>query len=267
MRLICLNGWGGKLNDELLAYLSSSDPDILCLQEVVHTPAATQDWLTYRDHGLELPQRANFLRDVSDALPDHVAVFCPAAQGDLWHGEVRYPSQWGLATFIRKSIAVIAQAQGFVHGSFSTDGYGDHPRSRTAHAVRVFDFRNGQPAVIAHMHGLRDLEGKHDSPARLAQAKRLVQLIRNIAQDGDRIVVCGDFNVLPESETFTVLKELDLIELVTTRGYTDTRTSHYTKQNRYADYMLVNSAVTIDHFDVVGEPEVSDHRPLLLEFR
>ncbi len=266
MRLICLNGWGGKLHHELVPYLSSSNPDILCLQEVVHTPGAMQDTLVYRDHGVDLPQRANFLRDVADALPDHLAVFCPAAQGDLWHGEMRYPSQFGLATFVRKSFAIVAQAQGFVHGAFSADGYGDHPRSRTAHAVRIFDFTTGQPAVIAHMHGLRYLEGKHDSPARLAQAKRLVQLVRNIAEAGDRIIVCGDFNVLPDSETFAVLRELDLKELVTTRGFTDTRTSHYTKQNRYADYMLVNPAVKIDHFDVVRQPEVSDHCPLLLEF-
>ncbi|MCZ7469460.1 endonuclease/exonuclease/phosphatase family protein [Agrobacterium sp. O3.4] len=267
MRLICLNGWGGKLHDELVPYLSSSDPDILCLQEVVHKPDATQDWLSYRDHGIDLPQRANFLRDIADALPDHLAVFCPAAQGDLWDGDIRYPSQWGLATFVRRSIAIVAQAQGFVHGTFSADGYGDHPRSRTAHAIRIFDFTTGQPAVIAHMHGLRDPEGKHDSPARLAQAKRLVQLVRNIAEAGDRIIVCGDFSVLPDSETFAVLRELDLTELVTTRGFNDTRTSHYTKQNRYADYMLVNPAVKIDRFDVVTQPEVSDHCPLLLEFR
>ncbi len=266
MRLICLNGWGGKLHDELVPYISLSDPDILCLQEVVHTPAAQEDWLTYRDHGIELPQRANFLRDVADALPDHVAIFCPAAQGDLWHGTTRYFSQWGLATFVRKSIAIVAQAQGFVHGTFSADGYGDHPRSRTGHAIRVFDFATGQPAVIAHMHGLRDLDGKHDTAARLAQAKRLVNLVKNIAENGDRVIVCGDFNVLPDSETFTVLNELNLVELVTTRGFTDTRTSHYAKQNRYADYLLVNPAVKVDHFDVVMQPEVSDHCPLLLEF-
>lgn len=266
MRLICLNGWGGKLHDELVSYLTASAPDILCLQEVIHTPAATQEWLTYRDHGIDLPQRANFLRDVAEALPDHLAIFCPAAQGDLFHGEISYPSQWGLATFVRKSIAIVAQAQGFVHGAFSADGYGDHPRSRTGHAIRVFNFVAGQPAVIAHMHGLRDLDGKHDNPARLAQAKRLVQLVKNIREEGDRVIVCGDFNVLPDSETFAVLKELDLVELVTTRGFTDTRTSHYAKQNRYADYMLVNPAVKVDHFNVVRQPEVSDHCPLLLEF-
>jgi len=30
--------------------------------------------------------------------------------------------------------------------------------------------------------------------------------------------------------------------------------------------MLVNPVVQVDHFDVVRQPEVSDHCPLLLEF-
>jgi endonuclease/exonuclease/phosphatase family metal-dependent hydrolase len=77
--------------------------------------------------------------------------------------------------------------------------------------------------------------------------------------------VCGDFNVLPGSSTFEVLADLGLSDLVTGRGHADTRTSHYAKPGRYADYMLVNDAVRVSSFDVVAAPEVSDHRPLLLE--
>lgn len=263
---MCLNGWGGKLHDALIPYLAASDPDVLCLQEVVHTPAADRDWLTYRDGGFELPQRANFFAEVCRALPGHVATFCPAAQGDLWDGERRYDSRWGLATFVRGSVPVIGQKQGFVHGDFSADGYGEHPRSRSAHAVRLFDLDKGHPVTIAHMHGLRDPEGKHDTPARMTQARRLADLVRSVALDGDRVIVCGDFNVLPDSATFDVLRGLGLAELVTARGFSGTRTLHYTKSGRFADYMLVNEAVAVGFFDVVREPEVSDHCPLVLEF-
>ena len=267
MRLMCLNGWGGKLHDPLISYLKTVDPDVLCLQEVVNTPDTDREWLTYRDVGAELPQRANFFAEVSNALPDHVAWFCPAARGDLWDGDTRYDSLWGLATFARRSLPAIGQAQGFVHGAFGADGYGDHPRSRNAHVVRLFDFRAGHPVVVAHMHGLRDLAGKQDTPARLVQARRLADLVRSVAEEGDRVVVCGDFNVLPDSGTFDILGGLGLRDLVTARGFTDTRTSHYAKANRFADYMLVNAAVEIGRFDVVEAPEGSDHRPLLLEFR
>ena len=93
MQIMCLNGWGGKLHDLLIPYLHASSPDILCLQEVVHTPSCDQDWLTYYDGDHILPQRANFFRDVAAALPDHLAVFCPASQGALWDGDVAVPSQ------------------------------------------------------------------------------------------------------------------------------------------------------------------------------
>ncbi|HEV2511809.1 endonuclease/exonuclease/phosphatase family protein [Bosea sp. (in: a-proteobacteria)] len=265
MRIICLNGWGGTLHEAVRAYLAREAPDVLCLQEVVHTPATSKEWLDYRDGDHVLPQRANFFRDVSEALPEHVAIFCPAAQGILWDGEETVPSQWGLATFVHRRFPIIGQMQGFVHKGFSPDGYGEHPRSRSAHVIRLHDFDRGWSITIAHMHGLRDLNGKIDTPERLEQARRLVGLVQAVAEPGDRLVVCGDFNVEPGSQTFGILAGLDLEDLVVGRGHTDTRTSHYKKPGRYADYMLVNEAVEVLAFEVVQQPEVSDHRPLLLE--
>ena len=72
----------------------------MCLQEVTCTPAAEADWLIYRDHGFELPQRANLLSEVSAALPQHQALFCPAARGELYEGKRAFASEWGLATFV-----------------------------------------------------------------------------------------------------------------------------------------------------------------------
>lgn len=262
---MCLNGWGGTLHEEARAYLVREAPDVLCLQEVVHTPAANKDWLDYRDGDHVLPQRANFFQDISAALPEHVAIFCPAAQGILWDGDETVPSQWGLATFVHRRFPIVGQMQGFVHKGFSPDGYGEHPRSRSAHVVRLHDFDLGKPITIAHMHGLRDLRGKIDTPERLAQAQRLVGLVQAVAEPGDRLVVCGDFNVEPDSQTFGILASLGLKDLVVGRGHSDTRTSHYKKPGRYADYMLVNETVEVLAFTVVEQPEVSDHRPLLIE--
>ena len=265
MRIVCLNGWGGKLHDALAAYVRSASPDVLCLQEVVHTPASDKDWLDYRDGDHILPQRANFFRDIANALPGHVATFCPAAQGDLWDGDKAIPSQWGLATFVRKDFPIIGQIQAFVHKAFSADGYGDHPRSRNAHAVRLYDFERQWPVSIIHTHGLRDLAGKMDTPERLVQAHKLAELAQAVAQPGDRVVLCGDFNVEPDSDTFGILAGIGLTDLVRGRGYISTRTSHYKKPGRFADYMLVNGIVEAKHFEVVTTPEVSDHCPLLLE--
>jgi hypothetical protein len=47
------------------------------------------------------------------------------------------------------------------------------------------------------------------------------------------VVVCGDVNLLPDSETFDVLAEIGLTDLV---GAADTRTSRYPKPVRHASY-------------------------------
>lgn len=262
---MCLNGWGGKLYSSLLPYVAATAPDVLCLQEVVHSPATNKDWLTYRDGDHVLPQRANFFRDVCNALPDHVATFCPAAQGILWDEEMSIPSQWGLATFVHKSLPIIGQIQSFVHKTYSPVGYGDHPRSRNAHGVRVYDYENDRAVSIAHMHGLRDLNGKMDTPERAEQARGLLELSQQVSEAKDISVICGDFNVEPSSETLDILKDPGMVELVTSRGFASTRNSHYKKPGKFADYMLINSENAVKDFRVIYDPEVSDHCPLVLQ--
>ncbi|MDW7692808.1 endonuclease/exonuclease/phosphatase family protein [Flammeovirgaceae bacterium SG7u.111] len=264
MKIMCLNGWGGKLYDKLLPYLTKENPDILCLQEVVHTPESEKDWLIYKDGNHILSQRANFFRDVQTALPEHIGSFCPASQGVLWDEDTKIPSQWGLATFVRNSYPIIGQLQGFVHKSYSPYDYGEHPRSRSAHAVKVFDYKTNRPIVVAHMHGLRDLNGKMDTPERAIQAQKLLSLANGLIENNENLIVCGDFNVEPNSETLKILSESGLTELVTTRTTKGTRNSHYKKESKFADYMLVNDQIDVLNFKVVFEPEVSDHCPLIL---
>jgi endonuclease/exonuclease/phosphatase family metal-dependent hydrolase len=183
----------------------------------------------------------------------------------LWDDEVAVPSQWGLATFVAAELPVIGQAQGFVHKGFSPDGYGDHPRSRSAHAVRLYDFDRQRPVSITQMHGLRDLNGKGDTPARVAQAQRLLALSDQVSEPGDLRILCGDFNVGPDSETLALLRARGFTELVTAGGFNGTRTAHYTKPGRFADYMLIDQPGAVLRFEVITDPEVSDHCPLVLE--
>ncbi len=265
MKILMLNVWGGVLHHDLLPFLREQDADIYCLQEVVHTPATTAEWLHYRDAERDLPQRTNLLTEIGAVLPGHAATYCPFARGHLFDDGTPVPSFSGLATFVKRDLTVIGQLHDFVHDDFLPDRYGEHPYPRQAHVVRVYDDRLGAAITVAHMHGLRDLIDKADTPARRAQAERLVRMIKVLHRPDERLVVCGDFNILPGSETLAILGELGLTELVTTRGFDGTRTPRYKKPQRFADYMLVNDAVRIETFDVMTTPEVSDHAALVLE--
>jgi endonuclease/exonuclease/phosphatase family metal-dependent hydrolase len=264
MEIMCLNGWGGKLHEVLLPYLNTATPDVLCLQEVVHSPTSDKDWLTYRDGDHVLPQRANLFRDVCRVLPDHHAIFCPHAQGTLWDGEMELPSQFGIATFVHKSLTIIGQTQGFVHKDYSPNGYGSHPRSRNAHGVRVYDDNACRAVSITHMHGLRDLRGKMDTPDRARQAQKFLDVNQQLSQSNDISVLCGDFNLEPESETLTILATAGFTELVKAHAFPTTRTSFYKKSDKFADYMLINSFTAVKKFEVINKTEVSDHCPLFL---
>ena len=263
MKVVSLNAWGGRLFEEMTDWLAQEQPDVLCLQEVVYAPGSPSAWLEYRDDGMALPQRADVLRDVSRALPNHGLTFCPAALGNLWLGDRPVPTLWGIATYLSPDLTLVGQAQGFVHGEFSPGGFGAHPRARTGHAVRVWHPEEGG-VTVGHMHGLRDPNGKMDTPVRGEQSRKFASLVQSGLMPGDPVVVCGDFNVLPVSETFRVLARVAPYNLVTTRGHPGTRTSFYEKPEKFADYMLVNGPLRDARFDVVREPEISDHCPLVL---
>jgi len=177
MHIISLNAWGGTLHGPLLSFLAEARPAVLCLQEVIHSPETTKADLTYRDSERVLPQRANLFTEIQSVLSEYQAMFCPAARGTLWDGEVAVASFWGQASFVHRSLPITAQAQGFVHKTYGADGYGAHPRSRPGHAMRLFDHAAGRGVCVTHMHGLRDPAGKHDTPARRAQALRFLELL------------------------------------------------------------------------------------------
>ena len=266
MRIISLNAWGGALFDEFARWLDTCDADVLCLQEVTHTPTAT-GWTRFDDAERSLPQRADLLTDVRSRLPRHHGLFAVSDSGPVLDQERRVHRQdFGLATFVSPTLPPVGTRAGFVHGDYAEhhDRWPSEDRPRAALAVRVFDRGSRRFVTVVNFHGLRDTSGKMDTPARRAQAERLAGFVADAREKDDLTVVCGDFNVLPGSETFRILGELELVELVRDA---DTRTSHYRKPVRNASYLLVSEPAAVERFEIVATPEVSDHRALLLELR
>lgn len=263
MRIVSLNAWGGAMFEPLIEWLPRSGADILCLQEVTRTPGLG-GWTSFDDGERSLPQRANLLADVQVVLPDHQALFVVSDSGPV-HGPggVSHRQDFGIALFVHQRLSIIGHNAGFVHGDFvDHDRWAIADRPRIAQAVRVVDRSALRAFTVAHLHGLRDPAGKHDTPQRLAQAERLAELIRNTAKPEDLVVAAGDLNLLPDSETFEVLGRVGLIDLV---GPADTRTSRYSKPVRHANYLLVSDPSLVKRFTVAAEPEVSDHRFLQLD--
>lgn len=264
MRIISLNAWGGAMYDELAPWLPTTVTDVLCLQEVTRTPRL-DGWTSFADSARQLPQRADLMADVRRLLPAYDGWFAASDTGPVHDDAGREHRQdFGLGLFTREGLVATASRAAHVHGGYVDHG-SDWPadgRPRTAQVIRIHEPATGRFVTVAQMHGLRDAAGKQDSPARRAQAERLAALIDSVREPGDVVVAAGDFNLLPDSETFDVLGELGLVDLV---READTRSSRYRKPVRHASYLLVSEPAAVRRFEVVAQPEVSDHRALLVD--
>jgi endonuclease/exonuclease/phosphatase family metal-dependent hydrolase len=266
VRIISLNAWGGAMFDELARWLDTCDADILCLQEVTHTPAV-RGWTRFDDAERSLPQRADLLADVRARLPHHHGLFTASDSGPVQgHDHRSHQQDFGVATFVAETLPVVGMRSAFVHGGYVEyhDRWPSDGRPRAALAIRVFDRRMQRFVTVVNLHGLRDAHGKADTPIRRAQAERLADLIASVRENGDLIVVCGDLNLLPDSETFQILTRLELTDLV---READTRTSRYSKPVRHASYLLVSEPAAVKQFEILTAPEVSDHRALMLDLQ
>ncbi len=243
MKIISLNVWGGRQHESLLAFFKEhQNVDVFCLQEVYHE-AEGKDTIW---------KGANFntLRDLQNVLPDHEVFYHPHLED--W---------WGLAMFVKKGIPVKEVGEEFVHlykrHNLDIEVYG-----HTAKNLQYLKTsENGKELTILNFHGLWNGKGKTDSSERLDQSRKIVEHLSSINHD---VVLCGDFNLLPETESIQIIQNSGLRNLIAEYGVTSTRTELYSKPDKFADYAFVSQGLSVKEFTVLPDI-VSDHSPLLIE--
>ncbi|MEO5928064.1 MAG: endonuclease/exonuclease/phosphatase family protein [Patescibacteria group bacterium] len=249
LNIISLNTWAGMAGSELLLsfFETYRDADIFCLQEV-------------QNGGIEDSRRVaagrslkgievELLEKLKATLPDHVVIFTP-----------QYARYYGVAMFIRKGLRIVSQGDFCVYrepGFVSTVDIADHARV-LQHAT--IEMPQGLVTVL-NVHAAWQATGKVDTPERLEQSQRIIDFTKTISHP---LVLCGDFNLLPETQSIKLLEDAGWENLITTHGITSTRTSLYKKPERYADYIFTKNGVNVHEFRTLPE-EVSDHAALFLD--
>lgn len=248
MKLIVLNTWCGRMMKELEKFLIQHDDiDAFCFQEVYHE-ADGKDTI-WKDGS-----NFNFLNDIKKTLsPDYDFYYRPHL--DDW---------WGLAIFIKKKFKIIEEGDFFIH---EQNGYNPAVEvyGYTAKNVQFLKTESdGKIVTILNFHGLWNGEGKGDTEDRLKQSKKLIEFIKSIKND---YVLCGDFNLSPETKSLQMIEEeLGCVDLIKEYKITSTRTSLYPKPNKFADYVFVSKGIETVDFKVLPD-EISDHAPLFLDFK
>ncbi len=253
MKIITLNTWGGLAGKEgILSFLREhkDDTDIFCLQEIWADPHSFLEGKKAAGKVLDHSQIMVYgLQEISALLTDFIPYFRPH------HGE-----HYGLLMLVRKTIEVKAEGEVFVykHKGYIPEGdLGNHARNIQYITTEFQDL----PLTVINFHGLWNGQGKGDCDERLSQSKKISEFLTT--QPGN-IIMCGDFNLTPDTESLKLLEEVGLKNLVKDFGVTSTRTSHYKKPEKFADYILTSPSLNIKKFEVLPD-EVSDHSPLCVE--
>lgn len=115
--------------------------------------------------------------------------------------------------------------------------------------------------TICSIHGIPLPGHKLDTPARLYQSQTLIDTFA-----GKRVVIGGDFNLLPEAQSVKTFAEHGYQDLISDFAIQSTRNHHAFERypdnpQYYADYTFVSPDIKVTDF-VVPEEIVSDHQPL-----
>lgn len=250
MNVITLNLWGGKIYQPLMDFIAQHavDTDIFCFQEVFNGDASAYE------EGRFVP---NIHQQLEFLLKNFVGFYSEAVLAEEKGVSVPY----GLAMFVRRDASLLRQG---VHEIFSpVDGTRLGLQDGVRLWNRLLQFStfsiDGQEVTVFNFHGLYTGGGKDDDAGRLEQSEKVSSFIKLFS--GEK-VLCGDFNLNPETQSMKMLED-GMTNLVKQNGITSTRSHHYPKEPKFADYILVSSGIQVKEFRVL-EDVVSDHLPLRL---
>ncbi len=252
MKLISLNAWVGRAGKENLLdfFKKHNEVDIFCLQEIWEGGAHRLDYYQKGWAKPELKIINTLLTDISKVLPNYKAFFYPA-----------YEDFFGLAIFIKKDINIIEEGDIFVHRT-KQDAF-DREDANHARNLQYITIETASGVrTIANFHGLWNGQGKSDTQERLLQSDNIANFLKNIPHPH---VLCGDFNLLPETQSLKKFEAMGLKNLIKEFGITSTRSSHYEKPIKFADYTFMSPEIKINEFKVLPD-EVSDHLAMYLDF-
>jgi endonuclease/exonuclease/phosphatase family metal-dependent hydrolase len=241
MKLISLNIWGGTVYQDLLDFIKkeSTDTDIFCFQEVFDYPG---------DNSLTKGLKSDIYGQLRKILDGFEGFFSPDEEG-----------KEGIATFYKKDLKIKDKGSFLVHKWPTREAATGGPIGR---AFQWITFkRDNIQYNVCQFHGIWQ-NGKTDTPARLKQSKKAKDFLSSLS---GKKIICGDFNLLPDTESIKILEGEDMNNLIKSFNITDTRESLYKKEPKFADYVLVSKDINILEFNVL-EVVVSDHLPMILVF-
>lgn len=248
IKVVCLNVWiGGILFAELLDFLRTENADILLLQEV------------RSNSGKNLPREYQTHQVLQKELGYEYASFAPAFIDSINSQEV-VQGNLVLSKYPLREIKTIFYDIPFGIRIDEPEYYAVTPRNLQHVLVEIGD-------KSIHLFNTQGIWGTNglDTERRIAMGKIIAHEVSQVSP----VLLAGDFNILPESETISLIEK----QLVSVFKDELTTSFNVTRKNLLLSPGYANSVV--DMFFVSKElivqnhycpqVDISDHLPLVVE--
>ena len=253
-------------NEKLTHFLKETNPDIICLQEVTRKvdASAFDSFITKTAVDQATPRLPYSFYAPNWTLRDF--------KQKNFHGKKVFQHDFGgfieYGNYIKTRFTIFQGKSVFVQHHFSYltdwDWVEDHP-GEEPRMVQIADLEldRRQKLRLVNYHGIWSKDKQGSKRTNLA-SRKLIQLTTEVTFPA---IICGDFNLFPDTESIKILKEkftslVDKYNVSHTRPKTNELSS--AKRN-VVDYIFASKKIEINSFKVINS-DVSDHFPLLVEF-
>jgi len=259
VKIISLNIWGGKVHNPLIEFIKSykDKVDVFCFQEVFSSQSNIE-----KSNGMYM----NIYDELKNILSDYQPFF--GSVQDNWNdeGPVNFNVSFGQAIFVKKEILVDDVKHILIHGEKnSANKESDVCVPGGMLCVKV----NSKEGVftLCNVHGAAFPGDKLDTPLRIEQSKKIKNFV--MQEDNKRVVICGDFNLLPVTDSIKILSDImqNLISIYKIERTRSALHSYYGKPDdqKFADFVFASPDIKIKDFKVLDD-QVSDHLAMYIEF-
>jgi endonuclease/exonuclease/phosphatase family metal-dependent hydrolase len=240
VKLVQLNAWGGRLEHQLTDLLIEEAADFVCLQEIISMKGKGALTIPLEKLQTELGLPKAFMSPVfSFSLMSKHASF-----GNAILSKLPFAVQQTIFTNLE------------YNNDFDIDADDNNVRNLQHVIVNIGD---AQLNILNH-HGHRIRQHKNGDQQTLLQIIQIADYIKLLRGP---IILAGDFNLAPHSQSLEVLNA-SLRNLSVEHQLTTTRTQ-FSAKKEVCDYIFVSEGITVSNFRA-SDTLVSDHQALILDF-
>lgn len=241
MKLLQLNAWSIRLENRIADMIDQESPDVVALQEVFESYTGLGFFPT--------------LTEFTNRVKFHNKFFSPVYGFQLRSVATEFGNAIISNLALSDEQTVFTSLKYRKNYSFGKDDY----NVRNFQHV-VVENRNGNKFHLINHHGYHVPGHKKGDNFTLKACQQIVDYVSKL--DGP-IIITGDFNLEPDSESLNVLNN-HFRNLSVEYGLETTR-NNLTRKSEICDYIFVNDLVTVKDFHM-SEIIASDHQGLVLDF-